>query len=287
MAEIKQTELIEGDAFTVSSTVENIWKTSPNFLVEDNEAAEDKDLCVIYFSSNGIYFPNNEDAFRKRIIERNHFDWYRSRVPFAARHIFVRDVFKQWYIKGISAKHPDPESFLSLLSKLTAGYKRVVTIGSSAGGYAATLYGCMLKASRILAFSPQFSIGAVLQKSRETANPVLREMKGTDRERYYDIRNIVNLNDSRVVYLFPEKSSVDVIQYELIKHFPKMSVIRFNSAKHGMPCNTQCIPELVRMPDEKIASLCKKSYTSFGFNARVLGLAKTIMLQVRQLTLCL
>lgn len=143
-----------------SDIVQQVYNEQNNFLIEyDNQG--NKNWCAIYFCSNDIYYPNTEEIFRKRIVEKNFFEWYHSRINMASKHIFVRDVFKQWYLMGINAKINTPEKLTEFLRKETEGYN-IVTIGSSAGGYAAILHGSLLSAKYILAFNPQFEIKSLL-----------------------------------------------------------------------------------------------------------------------------
>lgn len=57
---------------------------------------------VIYFSSNDIYYPNNRRTFEKRIIKEDRYEWKKNLLPNTRKHIFVRDIHKQWYLYGIS-----------------------------------------------------------------------------------------------------------------------------------------------------------------------------------------
>ncbi|MBQ6886197.1 MAG: hypothetical protein IJN54_01625 [Lachnospiraceae bacterium] len=35
----------------------------------------EKNLCYIFFSGNGLYFPNTVEEFEKTIIKNNRFEW--------------------------------------------------------------------------------------------------------------------------------------------------------------------------------------------------------------------
>ena len=63
---------------------------------------------------------------------------------------FVRDVYKQWYLKGVNAEIDSIEKLYEFLKAETEGYQ-IVTVGSSAGGYAAVLFGYLLNATKVLA----------------------------------------------------------------------------------------------------------------------------------------
>ena len=93
---------------TDSDIVWEVYKNNKNYKIEYNENCKEKNYCAIYFCSNDIYYPNNESIFRKRIIEKNFYEWFGTRVDKAYKHIFVRDVFKQWYLTGININIDNP-----------------------------------------------------------------------------------------------------------------------------------------------------------------------------------
>ena len=155
-----------------SQIVREKYDQDPNYLIEYDEE-KDNNICAVYFSSNDIYFPNTEEIFRKRIVEKNFFEWYKCRIDKAHKHIFIRDIFKQWYLKGINKKINTPIRLKEFLEKEINGYQTVM-VGSSAGGYAAILYGSWLNANKVIAFNPQFEIYSLLQRSKEIVNPLKR-----------------------------------------------------------------------------------------------------------------
>lgn len=161
-----------------SEIVRSVYINQQNYKIEYNNSCK-KNICAIYFSSNDIYYPNNEEIFRKRIVEKNFFEWYNTRIN-ARKHIFLRDIFKQWYLEGINAELDSPEKIFEWLKRETEGYE-VVTVGSSAGGYSAVLYGSLLKAQKVIAFNAQFSLKAIADESGEKCNPLVYKYKNTDR----------------------------------------------------------------------------------------------------------
>ena len=142
---------------TDSDIVRNVYDTQHNYLIEYNEQCKDKTYCAVYFCSNDLYYPNVEDIFRKRIVEKNFFEWYNLRIEKAYKHIFVRDVFKQWYLSGINQSIDSPERLIEFLKNETDGYRTIMS-GSSAGGYAAILYGSILKVERVFQSSSRIDI---------------------------------------------------------------------------------------------------------------------------------
>ena len=169
-----------------SEIVRSVYINQPNYKIEYNNSCK-ANICAIYFSSNDIYYPNNEDIFQKRIVEKNFFEWYNTRIN-ARKHIFIRDIFKQWYLEGINAKLDSPEKIFEWLKGETKGYE-VVTVGSSAGGYSAVLYGSLLKAQKVIAFNAQFSLKAIADESGEKSNPLVYKYKNNDRSKYFELKD--------------------------------------------------------------------------------------------------
>lgn len=137
-----------------------IWEERDNYEIV--KYSNNSNLCFVYFSSNGVYFPNEVDVFNKMIINENRFEWkhlnntVNSKI---GKAIFIRDVFKNFYITGINSNINSIDNLLDFLRKETEGYD-VYTIGSSAGGYMAMLAGSLLQVKRIYSFSGQFDISS-------------------------------------------------------------------------------------------------------------------------------
>ena len=180
-----------------SEIVRSVYINQPNYKIEYNNSCK-ANICAIYFSSNDIYYPNNEDIFQKRIVEKNFFEWYNTRIN-ARKHIFIRDIFKQWYLEGINAELDSPEKIFEWLKGETEGYE-VVTVGSSAGGYSAVLYGSLLKAQKVIAFNAQFSLKAIADESGEKSNPLVYKYKNNDRSKYFELKD--KLSDSVNYFYF-------------------------------------------------------------------------------------
>jgi hypothetical protein len=80
---------------------------------------------------------------------------------------FIIDIHQCWYHKGIGGLSSNIEETKVVLEKLIEGYKKVIFIGVSAGGYAAILLGSLCKVTNVVAFSPQTLLSKpVIQKYR-------------------------------------------------------------------------------------------------------------------------
>ena len=92
------------------------------------------DICIVFFSSNGLYYPNTIAEFEKTVMQEDRYEWEnhlsdRRIRDYAGKVILVRDVYKQWYVKGISSMQDSVEVVKELLAQLTEGC-RIVTVGS-------------------------------------------------------------------------------------------------------------------------------------------------------------
>ncbi len=85
------------------------------------------------------------------------FEWTGILEDLPAKKIYVRDLEQLWYMKGLPGVSDSPEGVSEHLRQLinTQESKKTVTIGGSMGGYGALLFGHLLKADKVHAFSGQ------------------------------------------------------------------------------------------------------------------------------------
>ncbi len=266
---------------TDSDIVNQVYKENDNYIIEYNETG-DKNYCAIYFSSNDIYYPNNEEIFKKRIIDKNFFEWYNTRIEKAYKHIFVRDIFKQWYLSGINSKIDSQEKLFDFLKKETYGYN-IINVGSSAGGYAAILYGSLLKAEKVLAFNPQYEINSLLVRSTEAINPLVFRLKNIC-SNHFDLKNI-DFNNTIVFYFMSCNSKWDIEQNIHIGDKDNIYKIGFNTSHHGIPFLKIALPRVINLSKDKLIGFSKKNHNPFVFTIRMVGLIKTLNGFIRQIYL--
>lgn len=264
-----------------SDIVQKAFREMPNYLIDYDNEASSKDYCAIYFSSNNIYTPNEEQAFRYRIVEKNSFEWYGLRVRKAYKHIFVRDIFKQWYLKGINADIDSPEKLYSFLRQETEGMK-VICMGSSAGGYAAILYGSLLRAERVIAFNAQFELRSLLTRDGEAKNPLVYRVLNTEYEKYLELPVVADMGNTDVFLFQSIKSKWDIFQDEYIKDSLPIHKIRFRSSIHGVPFLKVAIPSIYDMDSSELIKYEKKVNNPIVFTIKMVGIIKTITGFVQQ-----
>lgn len=76
------------------------------------------------------------------------------------KRLFVRDLEQAWYHRGVRRHGATIPQVAADLERLLGNHRieRLVVVGTSAGGYAALLFGSLLGADRVLCFGPQTSI---------------------------------------------------------------------------------------------------------------------------------
>lgn len=267
--------------FQVDSEIVNkVRRDSPNYLIES--AIGGGNICAIYFSSNDIYYPNNEEIFRKRIVEKNFYEWYKIRVEAASKHIFVRDVYKQWYLKGVNAEIDSIEKLYEFLKAETEGYQ-IITVGSSAGGYAAVLFGYLLNATKVLAFNPQFEIQSLTKRSDESINPLIHRLMNTEVAKYFDLLSAIDFSATNIFYFCSIKSPWDIQQYNHIESNGSIHRLCFDTSHHGIPFLKVALPKVLNMSDNQLMQFEYCANSPLYFTIRQVGVIATIKGLVSQM----
>ena len=137
--------------------------------------------------------------------------------------LFLRDMDRNYYLTGLKNSTDNLQETIELIKNLSSAkrYKKKVSVGASAGGFAAILFGNLLKFSKVIAFNPQTAIS----EEKETI------IKDT----FYAVdvcKRLRNLNPSNALYqkclslkkLIPFETNVEI-------HFSNLSEIDKNHAK--------------------------------------------------------
>lgn len=249
------------------SLISEVYNTS-NYIIKYPKTIS-PGLCIICFSSNGIYYPDDDETFREYIIIKNRFEW--TKIDFKAEKIiYLRDILKQWYVEGINNQINTPDKLLNFLKKETSGYPHIYTIGSSAGGYAAILYGIWLNAERVFAFCPLIDLFI-------EENTGKFKLLTKHKEDYHDIYNINNILEkiqyNGIIYYFLSTlSERDLYQYEQYKRTsPKcFRIIKIKSDTHGVQINKDTLDLLVNTCKERLDNLPTYILYRKGFIERCL-----------------
>lgn len=212
--------------------------------------------AIIFFSSHGIYYPNTEQIFVEKMVEEDYYDWrnlarHKLINTHFAKIIFVRDIYKQWYVTGINEKINSIDKLKEFLTKETQGYE-VTTCGSSAGGYIALLMGALLNADRIIDSCGQHDLSLL------KGNPLLDKYNNDiNRSKYYNVTPFLKGREENIYYFYPSECKDDIVQSEAVgdaitKRFAMMGSL------HGETVRAICFPYILTMDRNKLDSLYLK-----------------------------
>lgn len=220
---------------------EDVWEAYEGENYQCIDTGTESGLCYIFFSSNGLYFPDEKEVFERVIRRADRYEWKwvaaKSGISEkAGRVIYVRDVFKDWYSLGISKEVNTLDKTLDLLRKLSEGYK-VITVGSSAGGYMAVLAAVRLHAAWCINFSGQYKV------------------RTNVKEEYKDLSVMLRSYDGRVFYYVPIYSEQDQDQYELVKGIECIKGICFKGRKHADTMLVGNMPYIIGRDDKELLLL--------------------------------
>lgn len=187
-----------------------------------------------FFSSNAIYYPNTREQFDETIIRNDRYEWENlasseSLVQNSGMHIFVRDIYKQWYVEGINTRINSIEKLLDYLKTLTEGYE-VITVGNSAGGYMAVIAAGFLNALQCFNFAGQVSLEEFLER-----NFLLQvAQKDTSKNIYFNIQNIYRDMECDVYYFYAALNKEDCKSYGQIENYKNVKGFGFKQTIHGV-----------------------------------------------------
>jgi pimeloyl-ACP methyl ester carboxylesterase len=171
------------------------------------------------------------------------FEFFSLAGGIPVKRLFVRDLRQAWYHRGIPGHGTTLTSVADALRELLARHEvdRLVVTGNSAGGYAALLFGTLLRADVVLCFAPQTvldpEILAAIGDHRWDVHlePLVRE--GALDSRWVDLGTAlagVPHGASRYEVYFDESLSVDRQHVERLLGMPNLRLYRFGRGRHHL-----------------------------------------------------
>jgi len=242
--------------------------------------------CVIFFSSHGIYFPNTDAQVRQRIFEEDRYEWKKNIPVWANKVIFLRDVQKQWYLEGINSRLDTPAKVLDMLREETKGHQ-ISCVGSSAGGYAAMLYGNKLAAERIISYSGQVSLDDFALRHPGQNPLVTRYMNDPRMREYFDITSCVQACKAPVFHLYAPSNSEDFAQARRLKDCANVVFYPFRYGGHGVPCYLVNCVDLMDVTQSRLLhvaqSIGERGVSPLAFSLKVSGFWRSLPYAVAEI----
>lgn len=250
--------------------VSNEYKKKNIEVITLNNSAK---RAVIFFSSNGIFFPNTERVFRDKILNKNRYEWKKLSRQKCIRQnfkkiIFVRDIYKQWYVTGINKDLDSIDKLYYYLKDLLSGY-RITTCGSSSGGYMALLMGSMLGAERIIDNCGQFNLNLI----NNPGSLIEMYKDDSERNRYYDLTDFTDSIIENLFYFYSNRVDDDLKQFDYMRN-RRIKSFAVESNIHGKTIKSICFPYLLSVDDEAINKIYQ-AYSSGKIDAE--GLYKMLV----------
>lgn len=214
------------------------------------------DLCYIFFSGNGLYYPDEEEVFENVVLKADRYEWTEiSKSDYvqniAGKCIFIRDIYKSWYVTGINNRIDTINKLVDVLKSKVSGY-RVRTVGNSAGGYMAALVGALINAEIIFDFSGQFSLYA--EEVVDSYYFLNKYKNDICRSSYYNILPYIK-DYVPIMYFFPNYSKYDMKQSELVKTLDNVYSFAFDEYKHGSTMKGSDIPIVLSLSRNRLENL--------------------------------
>ena len=214
--------------------------------------------CIVFFSGNGIYFPDERDVFEKIIIGKDRYEWENLSDSeeiraWADRIIFIRDIYKSWYVKGINEKINSVDEIIKWLSRVTQGWD-VVTCGNSAGGYMAALVGSKIGAKCAFSFGGQWNISYAWRKSK------LIQKRYPENSKYLDLTSLLKENQMPIFWFYSAKNENDLAQYRFLtmNEIPYVYDFAMDSGEHGFVLFNSCYKKLLPLDSKEVIDLYEK-----------------------------
>ncbi len=230
------------------------FEDDDHYLVQSDPG--ELEHCVFYFSSHGIYFPNDEPTFRERILIENRFDWFETRFKQPAQHVFVRDVLKELVSLGDQwsyQRRREARRVSAWPERGASGHHR----RELRRGFAALLFGSLLGAERIFAFNPQVNLRVYLESDdHKQKNPLLARVAADgSRDGYLDICPLLAKHRHPIYYFFPGNSLQDRAQYGFVRGIDCIRPFEFISSTHGITMDQTELRPTLNATDEVLSGL--------------------------------
>jgi hypothetical protein len=166
------------------------------------------------------------------------FEFRKTFSSLEANVIYIRDLSHNWYLNGIpdvgESVNEICDYFINKIKQYNPNGNKVITIGASAGGFAAILFGSLIDVNQAVAFSPQ----SFMDKFHRTLyydyrwKDRVKQIYGgvkTNRQ-YLDVKPFVKNFSGNVDLFYDKNHRLDYLHGRRIRY---KNVIHFQSKNGG------------------------------------------------------
>ena len=154
--------------------------------------------------------------------------------------VYVRDLEQSWYhagLPGVSSGVRDTAEFLARVAK-DSGAVRLVLVGNSMGGYASLLFGALLGADEVHAFSPQTFIDPANRARHGDArwSAQMASLHRGSPSPYYDLVPVLRdrAGGGTLTVHYSPADALDTVHAERLASLPNVRVKRYLEGGHNV-----------------------------------------------------
>jgi hypothetical protein len=242
----------------VDFLLDHCYKNQKNY----KERLIGSNVVVVFFTSNALWQEPNSDSFNDRVIKNDYYDyWNVTKSKYFVKYkydlIFIRDIYLSWYAYGINKNVHSQIDLKNFLIEKTKPYDKVIMVGSSAGGYAALLFGTQINASKIIVFSSQANLNVYLSfyKNNDTYN----YFDINDGRIVTDLSHLIKDYNGYVYYFYAKGAEVDISQYRCLSELFNVVAFPIKSNDHARTLFAENMLDVICCPENKLKRLSKIS----------------------------
>lgn len=170
------------------------------------------------------------------------FEFFNLSKGFDVNRIYVRDLAQAWYHQGLPGVADDIDGVVGFLrEKISQSHaSKVILVGNSMGGYAAILFGILLDADIVHAFSPQTFIDR-LHRFRYFDRRWRKQIQNTYRlagKKYFDLRTVLHDNHKglkcKINIFYSYSHRLDRVHADRLSSLPNVELHAFKRGGHRL-----------------------------------------------------
>ena len=261
------------------------YQNSTNIKISSGGGIE-SDKVIIFFTGHGLYYPTSIEKFCEEVILNDKYEWQNiskdSRIlSSVSEFIYVRDVYKNWCLEGINGTINTQDKVKERLKEIISE-RKVITVGSSAVGYMAILFGILLDAETIYTFSPQVNL---YEYYMDHPYEYFEEYKKNPATRkYMDLKGLMSKYSGNLLYWYPVRCEEDVRQYNSVKDCKNVHFFTMSGSKHGETLWGESFIQTLSMPVERVVEVSRKYegkvISPFTYCCETSGIVKATAIKV-------
>jgi len=199
-------------------------------------------------------------GLRRSPGEKPGFSFINVTSPLPAKRLFLRDLTKAWYLRGLPGLTRGVEDTAEFFRNeiRATGAERVVMTGYSLGAFAAMLYGTLIEANEVHAFSPQtfVSLRQRIRHRDHRWNRYVLKLPLSTQSRFRDLRPLLARSRAKTQHHihYAEDSRLDVLHAKHVEGLPNVKLHSYNEGKHRLVTDLRDKGMLIKIYEEAVGA---------------------------------